>query len=402
MRIASKIVVVFLWVLSAVATVHSQTSTPPAKNAAPTTTQTADPAQLFQSGQEALNHNQLDTAEREFRQVLQLDPKSGAAYANLGVVNMRRKQWDKALTMLHKAEPLIPKSQATGIRLNIGLAYFRQNEFSKAIPPFESVVRDQPDAEQPRYLLGLCYFFAEKWADAANTLEPLWAQQSSNLEYLYVLSNAANRAGLKSLDDRAAEQFTKLGSDSAEYHLYAGKYHLESGQPDKAIAEFNAAADRNANFPYIHFYLGLAHAKKQEYPTARDEFLKDAAIEPDLALNYDQLGEVYWFMQDDHNAEKSYREALQRNPRLVNSHIGLAKIYQQQKKYASALTEADAAVKFDPERPDAHYVRGQALLRLDRKQEAKKELDEATRIQNERGPQKEGTLPAPELLQPAQ
>jgi tetratricopeptide (TPR) repeat protein len=389
---------VFLWTVSAIATVHSQTSTPPVKNASPNTTQTADPAQLFQHGQEALNRNQLDTAERDFRQVLQLDPKSGAVYANLGVVYMRRKQWDKALTMLHKAEPLIPKSQATGIRLNIGLAYFRQNEFLKAIPAFESVVRDQPDAEQPRYLLGLCYFFAQNWARAANTLEPLWAQQSSNLEYLYVLSNAANRAGLKGLDDRATEQFTKLGSDSPEYHLYAGKYHLESGQPDKAIAEFNAAADGNANFPYVHFYLGLAHAKKQEYPAARDEFLKDAAIEPDLPLNYDQLGEVYWLMQDDKNAEKSYREALQRNPHLVNSHIGLAKIYQQQKKYPAALAEADAAVKFDPARPDTHYIRGQALLHLDRKPEARKELDEATRIQNEHGSQQE-VLPSPELQQ---
>ena len=84
--------------------------------------------------------------------------------------------------------------QVAGIRLNIGLAYYRQNEFLKAIPPFESVVRDQPDAVQPRYLLGLCYFFADRWADAANTLEPLWAQESGQLAYLYVLSNAAHRA----------------------------------------------------------------------------------------------------------------------------------------------------------------------------------------------------------------
>jgi len=59
------------------------------------------------------------------------------------------------------------------------------------------VVRDQPDALQPRYLLGLCYFFAERWGDAATTLEPLWAQESSHLPYLYVVSNAAHRAGRK-------------------------------------------------------------------------------------------------------------------------------------------------------------------------------------------------------------
>ena len=110
-----------------------------------------DPGQLFQHGQDALNRGQLDEAERDFRAVLAADPQSGAAYANLGVVAMRRKQWDEALKMLHKAEQLMP--QVAGIRLNIGLAYYRQNEFLQAIPSFESVVRDEPDALQPRYLL---------------------------------------------------------------------------------------------------------------------------------------------------------------------------------------------------------------------------------------------------------
>src|SRR5207302_2472097 len=138
--------------------------------------------------------NRLEEAGMNFRQVLQVDPKAGPAYANLGVVYMRGKQWAKALQALDKAEELMPN--APGIRLNIGLAYYRQNEFLKAIPPFESVVREQPQAPQPRYLLGLCYFFAERWADASNTLEPLWNQESAQFPYLYVLSNAAHRAGL--------------------------------------------------------------------------------------------------------------------------------------------------------------------------------------------------------------
>jgi tetratricopeptide (TPR) repeat protein len=376
---------------------HPQASIPVARKVPPAGAQSSNPAQVFQRGQDALNHNQLDEAERDFLQVLQLDPQSGAAYANLGVVYMRRKQWDKALASLNKAQPLMP--DVPGIRLNIGLAYFRQNEFLKAIPPLESVVRDQPAAEQPRYVLGLCYFYAEKWADATTTLEPLWDRESSNQIYFYVLANAAHRAGRKDLDDRASGQFLKLGSDTAESHLFIGKFYLESGQFDQAVAELNAAAERNPKLSLVHFYLGLAHIKKQEYTAARDEFLKDAAIEPDLALNYDQLGEVYWLMQDDQNAEKSYRDALKRNPRLANAHIGLAKMYQQQKKYAAALTEADAAVRFDPARPDTHYVRGQALLHLDRKQEAKKELNEATRLQDERGSQQE-LLPSPELQQP--
>ena len=80
----------------------------------------ADPAQLFQAGQDALNQGRLDEAERDFRQVLAPNPQVGGAYANLGVVYMRRKQWTKALEMLRKAEHLMP--QVPGIRLNIGLS----------------------------------------------------------------------------------------------------------------------------------------------------------------------------------------------------------------------------------------------------------------------------------------
>lgn len=372
----------------------AQTPSGGAPNRRSADSKAVDPAVLFQRGEEALRENRLAAAAGDFRQVLQVDPKAGPAYANLGVVYMRGKQWAKALEALDKAEELMPN--VPGIRLNIGLAYYRQNEFLKAIPPFESVVREQPEAVQPRYLLGLCYFFAERWTDAAGTLEPLWPQESENLPYLYVLANAAHRAGHAEWDDRATGQLLKIGNDSAEYHLFVGKYHLNREEYDMAIAEFEAAAKTNPTLAFIHFNLGVAHLRKQEYSQAREEFLKDVNIEPDLALNYDQLGEVYWQMQDDANAEKCYREAIRRDPRLVSSHLGLAKIYQRQKKYAAALTETDQAVKLDPERTEAHYVRGQVLLRLGRKEEAKKEMTAAA------NPRKEVSVPSPELLQESQ
>ena len=361
------------------------------------TRHSGNPADIFHSGQEALKDGNLDRAEQDFRQVLQLDPASGAAYANLGVVHMRRRQWDKALEDLHKAEKLMP--QVPGIRLNIGLAYYRQNEFLKAIPPFESVVRDQPDAVQPRYLLGLCYFFADRWADTVHTLKPLWAQESGHFPYLYVLSNAAHRAGFDELDRQAAEQLTKIGDGSAQYHLFAGKYYLNRGEYEPAMTEFQAAAKQDPKLPFVHFNLGLAHMKKQEYTQARAEFSKDVAIEPDMALNYEEIGNSYWLSEDDAKAEETYREALQRDPRLVNSMLGLAKIYQKQQKYSAALAQADAALKVDPDRTDAHYLRAQALQRLGRSAEAKHELQAAA---GNKGTNPNQSVPSPELTEEQQ
>ena len=348
-----------------------------------------------------MQENNLDDAERDFRQVLAESPKVGGAYANLGVVYMRRKEWTKALEALHQAEHLMPK--VAGIRLNIGLTYFRQSEFLKAIAPFESVVRDQPDAVQPRYLLGLCYFFVERWADAANTLEPLWPQQSTQFSYLYVLSIAAHRAGQKDWDEKATAQLIKTGEGSAEFHLFMGKAHLNLGQYDQALADFQAAEKANPTLTFVHFNLGLTYLKKQDYERARDEFLKDAALEPDLAFNYDELGDVYSLMQQYSEAEKAYKEALQHDPRLLNSHVGLAKAYQHTQSYQQALGAIDAAGKIDPERPDIHYLRGQILLRLGRQVEGKKELQTSVRLDNEHRAQRQkqvesGNLPSPELL----
>ncbi len=333
--------------------------------------------------------------------MLAANPQVGGAYANLGVVYMRRKQWTKALETLQQAEHLMP--QVAGIRLNIGLAYYRQSEFLKAIPPFESVVRDQPDALQPRHLLGLCYFFTERWADAADTLEPLWPQESGQLSYLYVLSIAAHRAHKKELDERATAQLIKTGEGSPEFHLFMGKAHLNLEQYDLALADFQAAAQANSKLTFVHFNLGLTYLKKQDYEHARDEFLKDAAVEPDLSLNYDELGDVYSLLQQDSEAEKSYREALRRDPRLVNSYVGLTKIYQREEKYPQALSAIDSAGKLDPERTDIHYLRGQVLVHMGRKEEGRKELETSVRIDNERRAQRQeqvesGTVPSPELL----
>ena len=388
-------VVLFFLGASATSPATGQTTPRPA--------QSADPAAIFQRGQDALNRGELDAAERDFRQVLKIDPRSGAACANLGVVAMRHKQWGEALDWLQRAQRLLP--QVAGIRLNIGLAYYRQNEFPKAIAPFESVVRDQPDALQPRYLLGLCYFFVDRWADAASTLEPLWPQQSAQLPYLYVLSNAAHRAGRTELDNRATEQLIRVGGGSPEYHLFIGKYHLNQMHYDQALAEFQQAAQANPKLPFVHFDLGLTYLKKQEFELARDEFLQDAAIEPDLALDYDRLGDVYWTLQDDKNAEKNYREALRHDARLVSSRLGLAKIYQRQKKFQQALVEVEAAAKLDPDRTDTHYIHGQLLLRLGRKTDAKKELDEALRLdksRNEQARTNSENVPSPELMQDPQ
>src|SRR5215469_2787962 len=91
---------------------------------AQTSTDRSEAKAWFAKGEAALQGGELDAAEKAFREVLAIDPNAGGAvYANLGVVEMRRNNWDEALKNLRKAEKLAPKM--TGVRLDIGLVEFR-------------------------------------------------------------------------------------------------------------------------------------------------------------------------------------------------------------------------------------------------------------------------------------
>jgi tetratricopeptide (TPR) repeat protein len=338
-------------------------------------------APSYKAGEQALHSGDLPAAETAFRRVLTLAPNDVGAHANLGVVYMRQRSWKPALEELETARRLAPKM--AGIRLNIGLVYFRQEDYIHAFPAFESVVRDEPNSEQARQLLGLCYFLDERYADTIGALEPLWTASNTDLNYLYVVTIAAGKSGRHDLENRALERLIEVGKDSAELHLFLGRAFLARGQDHQALVELAQAEKLAPLLPFLHYYLGLVYKRQHDFEKARQEFLKDRDIEPDVAYDYDELGMVSAALGDDEAAERYFREAVRRDARLGTSWYGLAKVHKQRKKYGEALTALEAAGKIDPESASVHYLRAQVLLAVGKKAEALEELSAVRKLQKE-------------------
>ena len=87
-----------------------------------------DVAGLFGEGEAALRAGDLDAAAAAFKKVLGVDPGAAGAYANLGVIAMRRQQWGQALEMLRKAEGLAPG--VAGIRFEHWIGLLPAERFS--------------------------------------------------------------------------------------------------------------------------------------------------------------------------------------------------------------------------------------------------------------------------------
>jgi Flp pilus assembly protein TadD len=112
-------------------------------------------------------------------------------------------------------------------------------------------------------------------------------------------------------------------------------------------------------------------------------------------------------MQKDAEAEHSFREALRYNAHQPASLLALGRLYQRQGKNREALAALDAAEKLVPENQSVHFVRGQVLLRLGRRDQAQAELATSRKLvdaslNKQREKYGDAPVPNPELKQTPQ
>ena len=93
-------------------------------------------------------------------------------------------RFDSATRALLEAKKLAPALPA--IDLNLGLAYYHQQEFAKAIPEFLQVLQLRADNYQALHLLRVSDFMEDEYQHALVTLEPLAIAEQDNLDFLFL------------------------------------------------------------------------------------------------------------------------------------------------------------------------------------------------------------------------
>ncbi|PWT90626.1 MAG: hypothetical protein C5B56_05125 [Proteobacteria bacterium] len=137
------------------------------------------------------------------------------------------------------------------------------------------------------------------------------------------------------------------------------------GDPDKAIADFDAAIRLQPSYAEAHTNRGLARVKKSEYDKAIEDFTWAIQFDQRMAfLNYSNRGGAYASKRQFDEALKDYDEAIGLNPEYVGAYYGKAKVYEALGDADRAIKEYDAAIRVDQNFSDAYNNRG--VLQLGR------------------------------------
>lgn len=162
------------------------------------------------------------------------------------------------------------------------------------------------------------------------------------------------------------------GKTSADLNTQLGAGYINNGRYDRALIKLNKAIKYNPNHALAHNYLGVLYGRLDRPELAYREFKKSLQLSPhdSTILNnyaiflceqkkFDEARQKFkkvinnplyinragayqsaaWCALENENYELSeelYRKALDMNPSLTRSQLGLAKIYYKQENYEHA------------------------------------------------------------------
>ncbi len=323
-------------------------------------------------------------AETAWREFLRWHLGSAEPYAHLGLIEARQEHYKEAVTLYRKALALNPSFPS--LRLNLGLALFKEGEMKQAIAEFKPLLKSQsptsPERQRLVILLGMAHYGLGEYAEAARYLRQAAAVDSQNLALRLSLAHSCMWSKQYQCVLDTYHEILTLNAESAEADMLAGEAKDELKDHGGAIDEFRAAVKANPKEPDVHFGLGYLLWTQKQYPEAVTEFQAELANDPNSlqSMIYEADAEIHL---KDPEAALPLLEGARRidaNRELV--HLDLGILYSDAGRNDDAVKEMKEAERLAPQDVNVHWRLGRLYRSMGRKDEAKAEFDKASSITN--------------------
>ncbi len=334
----------------------------------------------FNRAVELQRKGMLKEAEAEYRAVLKSAPKYAEAYANLGAVLIRLNRYHEGISAYEKAYKLQPGLKP--VLLNIGIAYYRHQEFEKAVNAFKRFLAVSPENAQAIQLTAFSLVELGRDEEALTYLEKALNSTPNDPGLLYAVGLAALRLK-RPMVTGTIELLAQIPGGLPASYLLRGQAELANTQWDKAIADLEEAAKLSPNLPRVQYCLGLAYTKDSRHDEAR------RAFESELRRSPKDVSTIWYLAYLDDQAGKSdearkwLAQALAIEPNSADANALLGKILLKQGQATEALKPLEIAVARDAGDGDKHFQLARVYQQLGRREDAAKEFAEYQRLKNE-------------------
>ena len=344
--------------------------------------QTVQLQQMRATAAEQEQQGSLDQAEISWREVLSLRPSDADAYGHLGLLKARQNRYKEAIPLYRKALGIDPAM--SGLRLNLGLAYFKSGELQDAISTFSQLLKGappgSPDALRLTTLIGMAHFGLGEYAAAIPYLRKAADGDPENLGLRMALAQSCLSAKRYQCVLNVYREIVNLNAESAEADMLAGEALDEMQNHAGAIDQFRAAVKANSSEPNVHFGLAYLLWTQNQFEEAATEFKAELANMPDNAQALAYLADSEIRLGKFEVALPLAEKAVSIDPGVERAHVDLGILYVNAHRGEDAIAEFKKAIKLTPDDPDPHWRLGRLYQSLGRKTDAKAEFDLTSKL----------------------
>src|SRR6266446_6921251 len=412
---------------------------------------------------------ELEEAEREFAAAVATAPNSPEAHNNHGAILLKLGHKQRAASEFEASLRLDGKQP--GALVNLAQIHFdsvTSEGLRQARTLFRRAHAIAPDAETARALVVISLRLhdaaqaASDYRDYAGRLEDLQASlraDPSNVNDLVLLARAYQTQGELPAAGRVLESAVARGVEAAPVYVALVEVYEASGRVENAIPAMRRALEldpRNEAYRFryamlltdtdapqaavirlkealeefpksskLWFAMGLAQFQDNKNKAAAEAFEHCLRLDPHLASAYAYLGMIevdlgksreavnfyqkaltveekaavtHYLMSealekldppDDAGTEKHLRRALALDPGFQRAHLALGKLFLRVNRFEDAARELEGVIQTDPKIAEAYYQLGRVYSRLKRKEEAQAAMAKFEQLSTEEKEQSE-------------
>ncbi len=242
-------------------------------------------AAMLQQGQTAMQHGDLAGAQASFQRATAAAPNFAPAFLALGLTQLRTGAADAAIASLTRASKLDPR--LGGAHLFLGIAQYQVGQSDAALRSLHAELALDPNSVETLTWLTLVSLGTDRPEQAIAPIDRAVQLKGDDPQLLYYQARAhalVAQTALRSLET--------LGPDSALLHRAKAEDLADSGQPEKAIAEFQLALHQQPDNPDLLEALGDQEQKLSRFAEARGAYEHELALNPHSAIALYNLGKI--------------------------------------------------------------------------------------------------------------
>ena len=305
-------------------------------------------------------------------------PTNAEPLAHMGLIESRREHYAEAIKYYRRAMALNPAMP--GLRLNLGIAFFKAGDYQQAIQELEPLLKAQPDNQQLAILIGMSHYGLKQFDKATPLLKTASGQDPQNTTLLLTLAHSCLLSSQYPCVVDSYHRLIDLNAESAEADMLVGEALDEMNDPEGAVRELRAAVAANPKAPNAHFGLGYLLWKKGQYPDAAEQFQKELENDPRHVQALLYLADAKMQMNQMDDAQSRLEEIEKIDPDIAMQHLDLGIVYADSGRKEDARAQFKTAIKLSPKNVNAHYRLARLYRSMGMTAEAKVEFDKASSL----------------------